>query len=236
VDLPALAESFEDTLLQMTTDRGAQVHSAGSGMTGKQGGVFHGQGGMPDAEKAEIIDYLRHVEDAVHAYQNQQPGPLVLAGVDYLTAIYQQTNRAAGLLPTTISGNVDHWSDDELLQHAVGIVRESLAQQRAADARRLRDPRQEGIVTDSEALLCAAYDGRIGTLFITDGATLDGSFYPDTRVLKDLHRPPTGQPGDASHDLIETAVLQTFKHGGDVQAISAEEMPVNAKMAAIVRY
>ncbi len=82
----------------------------------------------------------------------------------------------------------------------------------------------------------AAYEGRVDTLFFDSAATLSGSFYPDTRTLKELHHAPTGDPGDPSHDLIETAVVQTLRHGGHVHSVSTGEMPAESKMAAALRY
>jgi hypothetical protein len=111
-----------------------------------------------------------------------------------------------------------------------------LRREREADANRIREHRRNPVATDPEQVLCAAYEGRIDTLFFDSAATLSGSFYPDTRTLKELHHAPTGEPADPSHDLIEMAVVQTLQHGGHVHSVSKEDMPAESDMAAALRY
>jgi hypothetical protein len=231
-----LDESFEDSLVGVSADRGAQAHSADKGVTGKQAAVFHGQGGSPDAEKTALREYLSHVESTVTSHMQDKAGFLVLAGVDYLTANYQQHNRCARLLEPTISGSVDHLSPDELLQRAMPIVTENLRTQREADAIRIREQRHNPVATDPEPVLCAAFDGRVDTIFADENAVLQGSFFPETRTLHELHHAPTGAPGDPSHDLIEIAIVEVLRHGGRVHSVSTAEMPVDATMAAAMRY
>jgi hypothetical protein len=204
IELPA---SFEQSLVeqQVSADRGAQVHSSGVGKAGKQAAVFHGQGGEPDTEKSEITEYLRNVDQVVSEYLHEQTGQsgfLILAGVDYETAIYQHISKCARLIVPTISGNVDHLSPQELHKLAMPIANQELQREREADANRIREHRRNPVATDPEQVLDAAYEGRVDTLFFDSAATLSGSFYPDTRTLKELHHAPTGDPGDPSHDLI----------------------------------
>ncbi len=233
VDLPA---GFEQEMADVTADYGAQTHTAVSGMTGKQGAVFHGQGGKADAEKTELTEYLRHVDDAVSSHLQNQNRILILAGVDFITAIYQQVSSYPRLAGKTVAGNVDHLSSNQLLQQSRPIAAEVLQQERADAAERIRQQRRDRIATDSEQILCAAYEGRIDTLVFDQSAKLCGSFYPDRRTLKELHHEPTGEPDDPSHDLIESAVIQVFRHRGNVHVATTGQMPVQSKMAAILRY
>lgn len=236
IELPL---SFEQSMQEVSADRGAQAHSSGAGTTGKQAAVFHGQGGNADTEKGEITEYLRHVDQVVSAYlhnQTGQSGFLILAGVDYETAIYQHISSCARLIGQTISGNVDRLSAEQLHERAMPIAGQELRREREADANRIREHRRNPVATDPEQVLGAAYEGRIDTLFFDSAATLSGSFYPDTRTLKELHHAPTGEPGDPSHDLIETAVVQTLRHGGHVHSVSKEHMPAESEMAAALRY
>ncbi len=231
-----LPESFEKSLSNVSADRGAQSHTAEKGVTGKQGAVFHGQGGAADSEKAELKEYLRQVENVVSSYLQDQPGFLMVAGVEYLTSIYQQVNSFARLMEPTISGNMNHLSNDRLLQQALPLATEELRREREEDAVRIGEQRRGPAVTDPEQILCAAHDGRIEAMFFDDDATLHGSFDPAARTMRELHHAPSGEPGDPSHDLIETAVFQTLRHRGRVHAATTSEMPVDAKMAAALRY
>jgi hypothetical protein len=234
-----LPTGFEQQMLDVTADRGAQLHSSGVGTAGKQAAVFHGQGGKADTEKAEITKYLRHVDEVVSACLHEQTGQsgfLIVAGVDYLTAIYEHISSCARLIGQTISGNVDHLSAEQLHEQAMPIARQELRREREADANRIREHRRNKVATDPEQVLCAAYEGRIDTLFFDSAATLSGSFYPDTRTLKELHHAPTGDPGDPSHDLIEVAVVHTLRHGGHVHRVPTKDMPAESDMAAALRY
>jgi hypothetical protein len=238
VEQARLPKGFEETMVELaiSADRGAQTHSAAKDMTGKQGAVFHGQGGKPDAKKAEIREYLRQVDDAVSTFLQDQSGCLILAGVEYLTSIYRQNCSCSTLVEATISGNVDHLAPKELLQQAMPIVSEEMQRERGQDEAAVRERRRHPAATDPEQVLCAAFEGRIDALFFDNDATLDGSFYPDTRTLKELHRAPTGQPGDPSCDLIELAAIQTLRHGGRVHAVTTAEMPIDGRIAASLRY
>lgn len=234
-----LPAGFQQSLIEVTADRGAQVHSSGVTKTGKQGAVFHGQGGAPDSEKEELTEYLKRVDHAVSSYLHKltgQSGFLILAGVDSVTAIYQHISSCARLIAPTISGNVDHLTPQELHQRAMPIAKQELRREREADAHRIREHQRNPVATDPEQVLSAACQGRIDTLFFDADARISGSFDPDTRILKEHHHDPSGAPGDPSHDLIETAVVQTLRHGGHVHGVPKADMPVDSKMAAALRY
>ncbi len=238
LDLQGLPESFEASLAGTSADRGSQTHSAAnsSGPAGKQAAVFHGQGGIPDAEKAELTDYLHHVDKAVCSALAKRHDWLVLSGVDYETAIYRNLSSYPRITSGSISGNMDHLSPEQLIELATPIATAAIANEREAEAEQIRERRHQAVAADPEKVLTAACRGQVKTLFIDQNATLSGSFHPETAVLKELHDEPTGEPGDPSHDLIELAAVQTLMHGGRVYSVSASEMPVDARMVAALRY
>jgi hypothetical protein len=179
---------------------------------------------------------MRHVETAVTGYFNKVSGFVIPAGVDYETSIYRHVNTCDRMVDQTIDGNVDHLSPEQLLAQATPIADEAIRQSRDLDANSIEQARRNAVATDPEQILAAAFDGRIEVLFIAKDASLNGSFYPDTRTLKEIRRAPTGDPSDSCHDLIEVALAETLKHRGRVHAVSETEMPVNAAMAAALRY
>lgn len=222
-------ESFEQ-------EPGHQIHSAASAAIGKKGKAHHGYGGPSDVEKGELLQYLLLVDDAICSYLHEQHGaPLLLAGVENLTSMYQSISDYGSLLDATIGGNVDHLSTQELRLKALPIVDAELSRRRERLASQIRE-RDRPTATDAEQILVAAAQGRINTLFIDRDAMLYGMYDPDRQFLKVLHHEPSGIPGDACHDLIELAAVQTIESGGTVHAVKAEEMPVPKKMAAALRY
>ena len=62
-------------------------HTASS--PGKEGVVFHGQGGEVDVAKQELTSFFREIDRAVGDFLQLHSEPLIFAGVDYLFPIYQ---------------------------------------------------------------------------------------------------------------------------------------------------
>ena len=232
----ALPAGLEASLRAVTVDRGAQVHSGTTGLPGKEAGVFHGQGGKPDTEKSELHDHLVRVDHAVSsALQNRGNPPLVLAGVEYLTAMYHNVSDYPQLVDDAVVGNVDHLSAQQLLTKATPIASAERCRQRDCEATRIRE-HECPMASDPEQVLVAATQGKVDVLFFDRNAELFGSFYADTRTLKELHRRPQGDPADPNRDLIELAVVETLNHNGRVFSVDTDDMPVPAKMAACLRF
>ncbi|TWT81606.1 hypothetical protein CA13_30590 [Planctomycetes bacterium CA13] len=229
-------ESFKQQHASVTVDSGFQVHSGNTRTPGKERAVYHGQGGVPDTGKAELTHYLRQLDDVVYKYISNKPGMVILAGVDYETAIYKQIASSDRVAEKTITGNVDQFSPEEMLQRALPIAKECLGNQLQEDASEICDRRHHKVATDPEQVLIAAHEGRINVLFFDKDSELNGSFFEDTRTLQEIRTKPTGQPGDASRDLIEMAMVQTLLHRGRVHGAAKDEMPVDKRMAASLRY
>ena len=238
MELEGLPESFEASLAGVSADRGSQTHSAAnaSGAAGKQAAVFHGQGGLPDAEKAELTEYLRHVDNAICSALAKRLDWLVLAGVDYETAIFRSLSCYPRIATGSISGNMDHLLPAQLIERATPIAAAAIGNERNAEAEQIRQRRYQPVATDPEKVLKAACKGQVKTLFLDQNARLSGSFDPSTEILKEMPNEPTGEPGDPCHDLIELAAVQTLTHGGRVYSVAASEMPADVRMVAALRY
>ncbi len=236
VDVPGLPESFALESQSVTADRGAQVHSGGRAGTDKQSAVFHGQGGHQETEKTELSEYLRRVDQAVGSMLSERDGHLILAGVEELTTTFHAVSDFPRLCESTIAGNVDHMNTADLHEKALSLIADQRDQRRAVVAQAVREQRDNPAATDPERILCAAHQGSVDTLFFDRGAEIYGSFYPDTKTMKETRQPPSGDPGDANHDLIELAVAETLRRRGIVYPVATADMPVTAKMAALLRY
>ena len=80
-------------------------------------------------------------------------------------------------------------------------------------------------------MLPAAYNGRIDTLFLADGAHGWGTYDPASDTLT-LHE--AAEPRDS--DLLNLAASETLLHGGTVYALAPDHVPGAAPCAAIFRY
>jgi Bacterial archaeo-eukaryotic release factor family 7 len=231
-----MPESFEKVEAELMVEPQTQARSTATGGRDKQGVVFHGQGGARDVEKVDLANYLKHVDSSVCSYLRQHMGTsLILAGVDSLTAMYRANSHCDRIVEHTLSGNIDHLSAEELQARVVSVAGDDLHNRRKQKGVRIRE-HDVLVATDPEQVLVAASEGRIETLFIDRDATLYGIFMADQGTLKEVHRVPSGDPGDSSHDLIELAAVQTIKTGGSVYVVPADDMPVAKRMVAALRF
>lgn len=231
-----LQESFKEYEATFSADASFQIHSSGVRRSGKQGAVFHGHGGIADSESVDRENYLKHIDNTINSFLSQHPTvPVILAGVDSLTSMYRHVSHCEAILPDCLSGNVDHLSVNELHARVEAIAMQEHGRQRNAKASRIRE-HDVPVEMNSELILAAAVQGRIDTLFIDQDAELYGTFYADRGILKELKHAPTGDPADASHDLIELAAAETLKTGGVVHAVQRNEMPFDKAMVAALRF
>ena len=79
--------------------------------------------------------------------------------------------------------------------------------------------------------MAAAFDGRVGLLFVAVGCHQWGIVSPQKNEIVLQQEMGTG-----SDDLLDIASIQTFLNGGKVFAIHQEKMPGNKLLAAVFRY
>ena len=84
---------------------------------------------------------------------------------------------------------------------------------------------------DLAAIVPAAYDGRIDTLFVALDQQQWGTYDPATRQIR------TVQEGEeTSEDLLNVAAIQTFLNSGTVYAVEPDAVPGQGPVAAVFRY
>lgn len=220
-----------DALNLQTADRGEQVHSGMRGDLGKEAAVFHGQGGHRDTLKDEIAEYFQLVEHAVHPIIRDSGWPLILAGVDYETAIFRNVAAHLPICDETLEGSFDYVSDEEIYQRALPIARRSYAEVKSHALDTLVDFAHTGRASyEVEKIVPAAHQGQVETLFVNPQAAEYGRFRPEanwveftTRRLPEL-------------DLVEEATEQTILHRGTVYAALPVELPEDCAMGAVFRF
>jgi len=224
-----LAESLnlqkEETTRQT---HGGISHGAGGFET-----VFHGQGAAADHLKPQLLQYFRTIDHAICQHFHGRKVPLIFAGVDYLFPIYQQANHYPGLLLSEhVSGNPDLLSDQDLLDKAK-VIAEPLTRQTAN--------RVAGLVADLMGTDCcvatveetvrAAHRGLVGDLLITRDLHEWGSYEPASgQVFQYYNR------GPRHDDLVNLAVIQTLRHGGNVLVYEDGQLPERRPLLAHLRY
>jgi hypothetical protein len=215
-------------------ERQLQFHTATgpSGGKGSRAAAFHGHGGVVQDDKVDILRYFHKVDDGLRKLLAGEQAPLMLAGVDYLLPLYREANTYPHLIEAGIEGNPDNLSAEELHQQAWAIVQPRFLEERIEAAKRFRQFADTDQASDDLAeVVPAAYHGRVETLFVALDLQQWGTFDPATNEVQ-LHQDT--KPGD--QDLLDSAAVQTLLNGGSVYAVEPEQMPVEAPLAALLRY
>ena len=127
VEVENMPKSLDEALLYDETAKEGQRRIAtskgGTANPFSQPGEFHGQGSPDrDEHQKDILQFFHVIDDALHEKLRDEKAPLVLAGVEYLFAIYREANSYKHLLEEGIHANVDIIKPEELHQQAWQIV------------------------------------------------------------------------------------------------------------------
>lgn len=232
VNIEDLPDSLQEALALDQPERHLQYHSGDRAGTGESG-IFHGHGvANEEAEKERIRQYFRMIDAGVSEFLAGSDAPLVLAGVAYLHPIYAEVNSYGHLVEEGVNGNPDEWSAAELHERAWPLVADRFEQARRSAEEAYQQLKHTGnTATGVEAIVPAAYYGRVDTLFVALGTRRWGQFDPETGELIRHDRQRNG-----SGDLLDLAAVQTLANGGTVYAVPVDAMPDETALAAVLRY
>lgn len=142
--------------------------------------------------------------------------PLLLMGVQEELAAYRRVAKYAHILTSDWVGNTDFFSPVEVASRAAEAVRTHcnlLAERVLAEYREMPD--RGRTAGDVSTVVRAAADGRVHRLCV---------------------RAQTEFPGPHGEDLINTAILETLRAGGEVFVLPQDKMLAGEPLAAILRY
>lgn len=228
VDTPeTLSESFPDDWPKQKF----QFQTMGSSGSGGQAGKTHAHATGTDV-KVRLQKWFRTIDKEVTTLLANTRSPLVLAGVDTLFPLYKEVNTYPHLVDEGISGNPDQMKGAELHPKAWAIVGPKFTKEREESMAQYRQLAGTGQTTTdvSEAVL-AAHHGRVEVLFVALGVQAWGEFDPENNKVEVRETP---LPGD--EDLLDLAAINTLTKGGSVFAVSPEDVPGKAHVAAVFRY
>ncbi len=182
--------------------------------------------------KERLRKWFRTIDKEVTALLADTQTPLVLAGVENLFPLYKEVNTYPHLVEDGIPGNPDEMKGEDLHPLAWAIVEPIFNQDREDGAARYQQLVGAGqTTTDVTQAILAAHRGRIEVLFVALGVQVWGRFDPESEKV-DVHEDQ--QAGD--EDLLDLIAIQTLLKGGAVFAVSPEEVPEQALVAAVLRY
>ncbi len=196
--------------------------------------VYHGHGRSNDSvKKEEALRYFQQIDNGLKKLLNEQKLPLVIACVDYLYPIYSNANSYHFLEEQFIVGNPEHESVEDLAAEAMQIITKSYDEVLEAKQDRLQASFSKGeAAIDIHKVVPAAIGGRVDTLFVKANAEVWGTYEKETHEIKAAAARTVGDT-----DLLNLAVVETVKNGGEVHVITEDQMPDNAtEIAATLRY
>lgn len=239
VEMKDVPRSLAEVMKYDQHEKVVSFHSAQGPTTG--GGahvaIQHGHGAESDFEKVEILRYFQMIDACVQRILLKEPGPLVLAGVEYLQGIYREVSGKLRPAKEWLELNPESLSIRDLHQRAWEIVApEFRRSQKEAASLFVELASRDGngksrAPAEIPRVLIASRDGRIQHLFIPLNAIKWGLFDSKSGEV----RFDESQKTD-SEDLFERAAIQTIVTGGTVYAVPPTEMPGRHPIAAVLRY
>jgi hypothetical protein len=227
VELGDAPESLAEAMHYDDPERELLLHVSGGGPGGRA--IFHGHGAGDEVDKERLGRFFRDVDRGLLEILRGDRVPIVLAGVEYATAIYRDVSSYPELEHEVVAGNPDRLSAEELHERAWAIVEPRFRATLEADLARFRELDGTGLTArELVEVIAAAGAGRAEAVFAARdeerwGSVSDG----DVRVHDQR------ELGD--EDLIDAAVVAGLRTGARIHVLPAGEMPA-APTAAILRY
>jgi len=232
IEVPELPRGVEDVIHFEEKDDQQLFRTGGRGGTG--GANFHGIGsGKPD-EKENLAIYFHEVDETLRKeVLNTETAPLLLAGIDYMMALYSQTAKYKHVWPETLNGSHEFENVTEMYKQAMPIMKAYFEEPKITALERFGNKSGTSLTsTDVTEIIPAAFYGRVDTLFVQQGASIHGTFDEANNQLQLADN----TNDKAQEDLLDKVVMQTALKEGDVIILDKNEMPEQATLAAIMRY
>jgi len=197
--------------------------SAGSSV-GSMGGIRFGTGGERETAHEAMEHFCALIDQGLQPMLHNRP--LLLMGVKEEIAAYRRVSHYDFLLHTEVDGNIESFTPAHiaaLASKAALAEYHRLGEQVFAECREMRD--RTRTTNDAHEVLKAAAAGRVHKLVARGGTELLGPLDAD---LNNAHLP--------TEDLVNAAVVETLRHGGQVYLLPPEQMPITESVCAILRY
>ncbi len=226
-ELPAgIPASLDDGHAADPSGHDWQNRSSAGSSTGSLHAVSFGTGTEREDENAHVIAYYKTADRILKAHFEAAKTPVILAGVEEDTAMYQGISTYSHLLKPCIPGSMDvvrHPND--LLAKAYPILHAAYVEREAAELHQAKERSGVGrFSTDIDVILEAAFAGRVHQLFLNEAKEITGKFPHSTYV------------SFGAEDLMNLAAVQTLLHGGRIGELPAAHLLDGASALAIMRY
>jgi hypothetical protein len=227
--------SLDDTTRLEKSGESIQFHTGTQDTRGARDAQYHGQGTASESQKkAEIQKLFHQINNSILPVLNQTNYPLILAGLDYLQAIYRPLNRYHNLISPGLAKNISEDAPDSLHKQIKIIARQQFSDElKQAKNKYSLAKNQEKTLSNTQAIARAAFYGQIDTLFVNAQAQEWG--FIRNYKHKGLKAYESDQkPG--SQDLLNYAAIHTFQNQGKLLILAPAEIPDHSNICAILRF
>ncbi len=162
--------------------------------------------------------FYREIDRDVNALLKDGHPPLVVVGVEHEVALFHRLTTYPACVAPGIHGLPGHLGENEMYRQALELVRSvTTGPARHALERFDKQIGTRHASADVQEIVRAASAGRVEHLFLLENGTVPGA-------------------ADGGADVLDTAAVQTLRHGGDVQTLLKTSMPSGSPVCAIFRY
>jgi hypothetical protein len=232
IEVEQLPGSFREAVGLDDQEKGLQFHTRSADRGGQRAAMFHGHGPGGEITKELLTKYFRQIDEAVCGLLNDDPAPLVLAGVDYYFPIYREVSRCRQLAGEGVAGNPETLKPAELHAKAWPLVEPMFRQARQAALARFQQLAGTGRTsTNVEEILPAAHQGRVEAALVATDRQQWGTFDSKTQAVV------LQETADAhNEDLTDRVAIEAYLKRGVVYALPSGDLPDGAALAAIYRF
>ena len=191
--------------------------------------------GPPDEARKELLLGDPHrVADAVRAAIGADESPIILAAEPNATGHFTKVAGLRQLYPETLALNPFSFSEAELRDKAVELIRPLLDSEcdSVIDLANARLGTAEPTVSlRLEEVLTAAKEGRVDAVIVDRDGVLWGRFEPEQEQVV-AH----GSQAAGDEDLLNVAAVLALRQGGRAFAIERSRIPRQSPVVATLRY
>jgi hypothetical protein len=182
--------------------------------------VFYGHG-EGDDKKTEINKYLRAVDKGLAKLLKNEKVPVVMAGADYLCAMYRELTSLDNLNDHHISGSPKLMGLQSLHKSALNLLQPYFNKTKKEKAEAFRQLQGTPKTANSvDYIVPAAMSGKIDTLFILKNEDVFGMY---DEVSDKVEYKEGAELAEVS--LFNLAAKEAFLHGANVYVVDKDEMP-----------
>lgn len=230
IDISGKVPDMEEAFKYDAPERSLQYHSGNAGGSP----IYHGHG-LPDEEEIKDLKrYFNKADKALMEFLNNKSIPMVLAGVDYLIPLYREKSGYPNITSESVNTDPKSKDPEEIHQMAKTIIQSKGDGKESKSNDRFQHlAGTDKVSTELPKIIHASYFNRIDALYIDENVEDTwGHFYKDKDELE-IHD-EKGEKGD--EELINRAIINAIKGGGNVYIGARKDLPGDNSVAALLRY